>query len=152
MSPQAEPLHIAFVITRGDAVGGATVHVRDMARYLLDRGDRATVLVGEAHGGNQEALDELRRYEIPCCKIPSLRRAIDPAHDIVAVTELVRALRKIKPDLVSTHTAKPGCSAASPRAPPESRSSLRRTDGPSRTAFRPPAAAYFVSPNVWPLP
>ena len=101
-------MHIAFAITRGDAVGGATVHVRDMARYLLDRGDRATVLVGEAHGGNQEALDELRRYEIPCCRIPSLRRAIDPAHDIVAVTELVRALRKIKPDLVSTHTAKAG--------------------------------------------
>ena len=102
-------MHIAFAITRGDAVGGATVHVRDMARFLLDRGDRATVLVGGAlAGGNDEALAELRRCDIPCCLIPSLRRAIHPVHDIGAVRELTRALRRIKPDLVSTHTAKAG--------------------------------------------
>jgi glycosyltransferase involved in cell wall biosynthesis len=102
-------MHIAFAITRGDAVGGATVHVRDMARYLLGRGDRATVLVGdEPNGGIREALDELRCHDIPCYPIPSLRRAIDPVHDIAAVSELRRALRLIQPDLVSTHTAKAG--------------------------------------------
>jgi hypothetical protein len=46
MRRNGDPMHIAFVITRGDAVGGATVHVRDMARYLMDRGSRATVLIG----------------------------------------------------------------------------------------------------------
>lgn len=100
--------HIAFVITRGDAVGGATVHVRDMARYLLDRGDRATVLVGAAKAGNDAAVMELRRYDIPCVPISSLQRAIHPVHDITAVSELVRGLRTLKPDLVSTHTAKAG--------------------------------------------
>src|SRR5450755_2590071 len=100
-----EPLHIAFVITRGDAVGGATVHVRDMARYLIDRGDRATVLVGDAPaGGPNEALAELQRYNIPFIPIPGLRRAIDPVHDIAAVTQMVRVLRRLRPDLVSAHT------------------------------------------------
>jgi glycosyltransferase involved in cell wall biosynthesis len=101
-------MHIAFAITRGDAVGGATVHVRDMARYLLDRGDRVTVLLGEASAAGTDALEELRRHDIPCCGIPSLRRAIHPVHDIAAVSEMVRALRRIQPDLVSTHTAKAG--------------------------------------------
>ncbi len=102
-------MHIAFAITRGDAVGGATVHVRDMSRYMLDRGDRVTVLVGAArNNGNREALDEFRRYDIPCCPIPNLRRSIDPVHDLLAVRQMLSVLRRIQPDLVSTHTAKAG--------------------------------------------
>jgi glycosyltransferase involved in cell wall biosynthesis len=100
--------HVAFVITRGDAVGGATVHVRDMARYLLDRGDRATVLVGKTKSGSDEAIAELLRHGIPCVPISRLQRAIHPVYDIAAVSELVRVLRTVKPDLVSTHTAKAG--------------------------------------------
>jgi glycosyltransferase involved in cell wall biosynthesis len=107
MIGSSNSLHIAFIVTRGDAVGGATVHVRDMARYLLDRGERATVLVGETQG-NQDALREFRRFDIPCRLIPSLHRAINPAYDIAAVHALSRALGEIKPDLVSTHTAKAG--------------------------------------------
>jgi glycosyltransferase involved in cell wall biosynthesis len=101
-------IHVAFVITRGDAVGGATVHVRDMARYLLDRGDRATVLVGGAKSGSDDAIAELLRHGIPCVPIAMLQRAIHPVRDIAAVSELVRALRTLNPDLVSTHTAKAG--------------------------------------------
>jgi glycosyltransferase involved in cell wall biosynthesis len=108
MSHDGEPMHIAFVITRGDAVGGATVHVRDMARYLLDRGHRATVLVGAAAGGSDDALAELRRSGIDTCAIAGLRRSIHPLHDAVAVRQLTRGLRRIQPDLVSTHTAKAG--------------------------------------------
>lgn len=103
-------MHIAFAITRGDSLGGATVHVRDMARHLLDRGDRATVLIGETtrSGMNGESIAELLRYNIPVHPIHSLRRAIDPVHDFLAVSEMVGALRRIRPDLVSTHTAKAG--------------------------------------------
>jgi len=103
-----KPLHIAFVITRGDAVGGATVHVRDMARYLIDRGERATVLVGDAAGGSDEAIAEFRSRDIPCVPIAGLRRSIHPVHDVAATRRLANALRRIQPDLVSTHTAKAG--------------------------------------------
>jgi glycosyltransferase involved in cell wall biosynthesis len=106
-------MNIAFVITRGDAVGGATVHVRDMARYLLDRGHRATVLVGGSAADGQpgdrgEAIAEFHRHEIPCIPIAGLRRAIHPVHDVTAVRQLTKALQQIQPDLVSTHTAKAG--------------------------------------------
>jgi glycosyltransferase involved in cell wall biosynthesis len=100
-------MHVAYVITRGDAVGGATVHVRDMARYLQDRGHRATVLMGAANG-HDDALAEMRRHNIPCVRVASLRRSINPFFDLAAVREVSRALRRIQPDLVSTHTAKAG--------------------------------------------
>jgi glycosyltransferase involved in cell wall biosynthesis len=99
-------MKIAFVITRGDAVGGATVHVRDMARYLRDRGHTATVLIGGSPEG--EAVAELCRYDIPVVPVASLQRSIHPLHDFAAVRELTSALRTLQPDLVSTHTAKAG--------------------------------------------
>ena len=38
-------MRIAYVITRADAVGGATIHVRDLARAMRDRGHDTLVLV-----------------------------------------------------------------------------------------------------------
>jgi glycosyltransferase involved in cell wall biosynthesis len=95
-------VHIVFIITRGDAVGGATIHVRDMARGLLADGAQATILVG----GAGEALDEFARSGVPCRSLPSLRRSINPFFDAAALAEIVAHLRELKPDLVSTHTAK----------------------------------------------
>ena len=107
MNRNSDSMKIAFVITRGDAVGGATVHVRDMARYLLDRGHSATVLIG---GSSAEgaAIAELGRYDIPCVTLSSLGRPIHPLRDVTAIRELARTLDRLQPDLVSTHTAKAG--------------------------------------------
>jgi len=97
-------MHVAFLITRGDALGGATVHVRDMSRHLLESGDRATVLIG----GSGEAVEEFARNGIPYRSIKHLERRIDPIRDCFAIVEIVRALRELGPDIVSTHTAKAG--------------------------------------------
>jgi glycosyltransferase involved in cell wall biosynthesis len=106
MSRIGDPMHVAFIVTRGDAVGGATVHVRDMARHLMDHGHRATVLIGASPSG--DAIAEMRRHHIACAPIASLRRDIQPVRDIAAVSEIKQALRRIQPDVVSTHTAKAG--------------------------------------------
>ena len=39
-------MRIAYVITRADAVGGATIHVRDVAGAMRERGHDVLVLVG----------------------------------------------------------------------------------------------------------
>jgi glycosyltransferase involved in cell wall biosynthesis len=97
-------MHIVFIITRADAVGGATVHVRDMARYVLDRGGRATVLIG----GTGPVAEDLSEHGVPYRTIRSLARSIRPWRDARALAEIVSALRDLQPDLVSTHTAKAG--------------------------------------------
>jgi glycosyltransferase involved in cell wall biosynthesis len=95
---------IAYVITRSDAVGGATIHVRDLARWMLDQGHGATVLIG----GEGPVVELLREAGVPCRCLPSLQKRIHPVKDSKAYGEITAALRDIRPDLVSTHTAKAG--------------------------------------------
>jgi glycosyltransferase involved in cell wall biosynthesis len=100
-------MKIAFVITRADAVGGATVHVRDLSRALLAAGHEPVVLVG----GTGAVSRELEARGIPVVSLRNLCRQVSPWRDAMAVRELARALKDIGPDVVSAHTAKAGCVA-----------------------------------------
>lgn len=97
-------MRIAYVITRADAVGGATVHVRDLARAMCERGQEALVLVG----GTGPVTEQLAAVGVPFRPLRWLGRAVRPWRDAYAFFELVAALREFGPDLVSTHTAKAG--------------------------------------------
>ncbi len=97
-------MKIVYIITRADSVGGATVHVRDLAEALLAGGDEVTVLVG----GVGPVTREFAEHGIPFRPIRNLVRAVRPVQDLLAVLEVVHVLREIQPDVVSTHTAKAG--------------------------------------------
>jgi glycosyltransferase involved in cell wall biosynthesis len=95
---------IAYVITRADAVGGATIHVRDLARAMRELGHDPLVLVG----GRGHVTDQFEAAGVRIQSLRYLRRAIHPVRDLLALNELTAALRDFAPDLVSTHTAKAG--------------------------------------------
>lgn len=97
-------MHIAFLITRADAVGGATIHVRDLALALGRHNCRATVLVG----GEGAVTEEFSRRGIEFESLRWLGRSIHPWRDGLATAEVARVLRRLKPDLVSLHTSKAG--------------------------------------------
>lgn len=97
-------MRIAYVITRADAVGGATVHVRDAARWMRENGHDPTVIVG----GTGPVTEQLAAAGVAFVEAPSLDRAIHPFRDWKALAELKALLRSVSPDLVSTHTAKAG--------------------------------------------
>ncbi|HEY3443685.1 MAG TPA: glycosyltransferase family 4 protein [Paludibaculum sp.] len=97
-------MKIVYIITRADAVGGASIHVRDMARAMRERGHETTVLVG----GLGPVTQQLEAAGVPFESLRWLRRQVNPLRDSLAVLELVRVLRRLQPDLVSTHTAKAG--------------------------------------------
>jgi len=98
------PLRVAYVVTRSDQVGGANVHVRDLARWLRARGHEAKVWVG----GSGPFLDLLQEADVPFEVVPSLRREIRPATDAAAALQLLLGLRRWRPDVLSLHTAKAG--------------------------------------------
>jgi glycosyltransferase involved in cell wall biosynthesis len=100
-------MKIAFVITRADAVGGATIHVRDLAVALAAEGHSPTVLVG----GTGPVSRELDACGIRVVSLPHLGRPMNPVRDAQAVREIAGAIRRLAPDLVSAHTAKAGCLA-----------------------------------------
>ncbi len=97
-------IHICFIITRGDSIGGAQIHVRDMAYALQEDGYRVTVLTGTAG----DMTDQLDAQGVNWELVPRLVREIKPLKDFLAVVSVFSRLKKLKPDLVSTHTAKAG--------------------------------------------
>ncbi|HSW50727.1 MAG TPA: glycosyltransferase family 4 protein [Bryobacteraceae bacterium] len=97
-------MRIAYVITRADAVGGASVHVRDLARAMADVGHQVMVFTG----GEGPVTVQMARCGVPFQPLRRLQRSIHPARDLTAVAELTKALRRFGPDIVSLHTAKAG--------------------------------------------
>lgn len=97
-------MHIAFIVTRADSIGGAQIHVRDLSLRLHNEGNQVSVLTGS--GG--PLTDILLDAGITVRILPHLVRPMDPLKDLIAIVEARRALSELKPDLVSTHTAKAG--------------------------------------------
>ncbi len=97
-------MKIAYVITRADAVGGASIHVRDMSAEMLSHGHEVTVFLG----GEGPVTEQLKCAGVPFQPLRFLLRAVNPVLDRKAFHELSQRLAEYRPDLVSTHTAKAG--------------------------------------------
>ncbi|MFV8751677.1 glycosyltransferase family 4 protein [Nannocystaceae bacterium ST9] len=97
------PRRIAFVITRSDVIGGAQLHVFELAKALHALGHQVTVMTGEG-----PFVDKLRAVGVPVWPVPELIRAIDPITDARAIAKLYTALLAFNPDLISTHSTKAG--------------------------------------------
>jgi glycosyltransferase involved in cell wall biosynthesis len=97
-------MKIVHVLTRGDVLGGAQSHVRELSLELRSLGHDVTVITG-APG---IFTDQLRQAGIPWLAVKSLVRPVRPHRDLAALVELWCALRNLKPDLVCAHTSKAG--------------------------------------------
>lgn len=100
------PARVLRVIARLN-IGGPAIH----ATLLHDRLDRArfhsTLVTGteEANEGNYLALHG-RSADVEI--IPDLGREIRPFRDVRTLSRLVALMRRLRPDIVHTHTAKAG--------------------------------------------
>jgi glycosyltransferase involved in cell wall biosynthesis len=97
-------MNIVFIVTRGDSIGGAQIHVKDLAFRLAAEGDTVTVVTG-SEGDMTRLLSE---RNIPFRIANNLVRPMHPVKDLLAILEIRGMLKELKPDLVSTHTAKAG--------------------------------------------
>lgn len=100
----AQPNRIVYLITRADEIGGAQVHVRDLAVAMRNAGVQVTVL----GGGTGELAEQLGRAGITFRQVHNLGREIHPVRDALAVREIVRILRELAPDLLALHSSKAG--------------------------------------------
>jgi len=97
-------LNIVYVITRSDVIGGASVHLMDLASGVRRSGHEITVLVG----GKGMLLDKLREKGLPYVSVDNLVREIDPYHDLLCFFELKKKIRALNPDLIHLHSSKAG--------------------------------------------
>ena len=97
-------MKIAFLITRLDDVGGAQIHIRDLSTALNNAGHDISVLAGT----NGVLADNLKARGIPFYLIPHLARQVSPFQDVRCISEVLRTLCEIRPDIISTHSTKAG--------------------------------------------
>ena len=97
-------LNIFYLITRSDTIGGAHVHMMDLAARAQSDGHNVEVLVG----GNGPYAALLRDKGLKVINLRYLVRPVRPHLDILAVWECWRVLRHFKPDIVHVHSTKAG--------------------------------------------
>ncbi len=102
----AMPVKVMQIIARMN-VGGPAVLVADLIRNL-DRQQFSVVLAtGYCDENESDYLDEVAQ-DVTAVRIPGLGRSISPLKDLGAFFLLIKEIRKFKPDVIHTHTAKAG--------------------------------------------
>jgi glycosyltransferase involved in cell wall biosynthesis len=95
---------IVYIVTRAEPIGGAQVHVRDLACALLSRGHQPVVMTS----GGGAYTEALRAAGVETITLGSLQAPIHPIRDLRALHEIRGLLKSLRPDLVSTHSSKAG--------------------------------------------
>jgi len=95
-------MKVLYLITRAER-GGAQVHVLDLIRGL-----RPHCEIEVAAGEDGFLLKEARQLGAACHVLPHLVQPVSPARDALAVRDIVRLLRRVRPTIVHAHTSKAG--------------------------------------------
>jgi glycosyltransferase involved in cell wall biosynthesis len=88
-------------------IGGPALHTTHLSAGLED--SYPTLLVtGAVDEGEADLYDEAVQRGVNVLRMPELGRRLHPWQDLVALARLVRLLRRVRPTIVHTHTAKAG--------------------------------------------
>lgn len=104
--PERMP-NVVHVITWLD-VGGAQKNTLLSCEGLVRRGWEVGLLHGTANGDPGDLLAQARQLGCDVQGVPALRREISPWRDLAATARLAFRLRRMRPDVVHTHSSKAG--------------------------------------------
>ncbi|HCT41993.1 MAG TPA: glycosyltransferase family 1 protein [Moraxellaceae bacterium] len=97
-------MKIVYVLTQSNDIGGASVHLLDLASAVQAQGHEVVILAG----GDGVFHARARDVGLKTVALRHLVREISPWHDVQCVLELHREFRQHKPDLVHLHSTKAG--------------------------------------------
>ena len=89
-------------------IGGPALHVIHLSAGLVTHGFKTRLVVGQADEHEGDFLDLARARGVNLEIFPELGRAIRPGNDVRAFFKLYRLMRRERPAIVHTHTAKAG--------------------------------------------
>jgi glycosyltransferase involved in cell wall biosynthesis len=89
-------------------MGGPALHVSYLSKGLESRGYTTTLVSGRLARGEDTMDYVAQELGVRPIAVPSLHREVSPLYDAVAVSHLVREIRKARPHILHTHTAKAG--------------------------------------------
>jgi len=94
---------ILYLITQSE-LGGAQKYVMDLAMNL-GPGFEPIIAFGE-QGEGGELAKVLKPTNIVYYTIPHLKRAISPLNDFLALIEIIKLIKKLKPDIIHLNSSK----------------------------------------------
>ncbi len=89
-------------------MGGPALHVAYLTAGLRERGYDTTLVAGTLARGEDSMAFVAHDLDVPVVTIPELGREISPVRDLVATVRLAGLIRRERPQIVHTHTAKAG--------------------------------------------
>src|SRR5436305_9771773 len=101
-------MRIVHVITRliiGGAQENTLLTVEDLHHHY---GDDVTLITGPAEGPEGDLFDRAERLGLKVELMPELVRPVRPATDVKAYRRLREAFRRLRPEVVHTHSSKAG--------------------------------------------
>lgn len=101
------PVRVLRVIARLN-VGGPALHVSYLTRGLAAHGYETTLVAGDVGRGEESMAFVAEREGIEVVQLKGLSRELSPVRDAVAAVHLARLIRRLRPDVLHTHTAKAG--------------------------------------------
>ena len=100
-------MKIVHIITRL-ILGGAQENTLITCRLLAERGHDVTLITGPALGPEGALFEQTKHAEYKTIVIDKMRRPIKPIYDALCYFQIKKILRRIRPDIVHTHSAKAG--------------------------------------------
>jgi len=100
-------LKVVQIITRL-ILGGAQENTLITCKLLALRGHDVTLITGPAIGPEGELFEQTKNQNYKTIVIDKLRRPICPIYDTISYYQIKKHLKRIKPDIVHTHSAKAG--------------------------------------------
>jgi glycosyltransferase involved in cell wall biosynthesis len=85
--------------------GGADENTQITCNLQAEAGDEVTLIVG---GEWEASMKASLHPAVEFIVVPTLQRSVSPQRDLASTWSIYRHLKKIKPDLVHTHTSKAG--------------------------------------------
>ena len=102
-----DPIRVLRVIARLN-VGGPSLHVSYLSEGLADRGYRTTLAAGTISKGEASMAFIAEERGIEVESVPGLQREVSPLKDAEALKCLREIIRRDRPHILHTHTAKAG--------------------------------------------
>ena len=103
----AERIKVLRVIARLN-VGGPALHVAYLSAGLADRGYDTTLVAGSLARGEESMAQAAEQRGVKVVALDELHREVAPLNDIRAIIHLAKLIRRERPDILHTHTAKAG--------------------------------------------
>ncbi len=107
MSELDEPIRVLRVIARLN-MGGPALHVAYLSAGLAGRGYETTLVAGTLARGEGSMSRVAEELGVPVVALADLHREISLLRDIRAAVRLAALVRRVRPHILHTHTAKAG--------------------------------------------